>query len=615
MATLVLTVAGTAVGGPVGAAIGAMIGQQVDSRLFAPKGRHGPRLGELSVQTSSYGTPIPRLFGKMRVAGTVIWSTDLQETRSTSGGKGRPKTTSYSYSASFAVALSARAIRSVRRIWADGKLLRGAGGDFKSETAYRLYLGSEDQVADPLIAAAEGESQAPAFRGIAYAMFEDFQLADYGNRIPSLSFEVEADEGPVTIGTIAEVLSGGAVTSGATPSLIGYAAGGDSVRGAIEAVGQVVPLTISDDGVSLVLRAQAEPTATISEAEAGANGPGESRGRSEFARRDSSRIPAEVSVAYHDVTRDYQVGLQRATRHGPTARTERLQLPAVLGAGAAKAIAERRLAALWASRAKAKLHLPWRRADIIPGMVVRIEGRAGLWKIERWALDRMVTSLELVRVQVGPIPETAEASEGRPIGHPDLLHGPTTVRLLDLPLSGVEASERPHLLVAAAGVEAGWRRAALMTSYDDGATLQEAGPTAAPAVMGTAVTALGPGGAALFDAETSVEVELLNDAMWLESRSDDALVGGDNLALLGDELIQFGLAEPLGDRRFRLSRLLRGRRGTEWAVTGHLAGEPFVLIEAASLAVIEPPLALTGARRACWRAGWAIPNPPRRRSW
>ena len=63
----------------------------------------------------------------MRVAGTVIWSTDLIEDRNREGGgKGRPATTSYSYSASFAVALSARPVRAVHRIWADGKLLRGA---------------------------------------------------------------------------------------------------------------------------------------------------------------------------------------------------------------------------------------------------------------------------------------------------------------------------------------------------------------------------------------------------------------------------------------------------------------------------------------------------------
>ena len=109
MATLVLTVAGGLVGGPPGAAIGAMIGQQIDQNiLFRPKARHGPRLGDLSVQTSSYGTQIPKIFGTMRAAGTVIWATDLVEHRSSSGGKGQPKTVRYSYSASFAVALSAR---------------------------------------------------------------------------------------------------------------------------------------------------------------------------------------------------------------------------------------------------------------------------------------------------------------------------------------------------------------------------------------------------------------------------------------------------------------------------------------------------------------------------
>ncbi|HEX8256186.1 MAG TPA: hypothetical protein VF589_01025, partial [Allosphingosinicella sp.] len=236
MATLVLTAVGTSVGGPVGGMIGALIGQQIDAQIFKPKGRQGPRLGDLSVQTSSYGTAIPKLFGIMRVAGTVIWATDLQEHEDSSGGgKGQPKTTLYSYSASFAVAISARPVRDVKRIWADGKLLPGAAGDFKSATGYRLYRGGEDQPPDPLIAAAEGAT--PAFRGIAYALFEDFQLEDYGNRIPSLTFEVEADAGPVAIGEVAEDLSGGEVRDAGTPEVAGYAASGDSIRAAIEALG------------------------------------------------------------------------------------------------------------------------------------------------------------------------------------------------------------------------------------------------------------------------------------------------------------------------------------------------------------------------------------------
>ena len=115
MATLVLTAVGTAIGGPIGGAIGAIIGQQFDQNiLFKPQGREGPRLQELAVQTSSYGSQIPRIFGRMRVAGTVVWATDLKETRNREGGgKGQPSTTIYSYSACFAVALSSRRIQGI----------------------------------------------------------------------------------------------------------------------------------------------------------------------------------------------------------------------------------------------------------------------------------------------------------------------------------------------------------------------------------------------------------------------------------------------------------------------------------------------------------------------
>src|SRR3546814_15532884 len=130
MATLVLTAVGTAIGGPVGGALGGLLGQAIDRDvLFKPKGRQGPRLTELAVQTSSYGSPIPRLYGTMRVAGSVIWSTDFVETaQEGGGGKGKPSQTSYSYSVSFTVLLSARRIGGFRRILASGQLVRGRAG-------------------------------------------------------------------------------------------------------------------------------------------------------------------------------------------------------------------------------------------------------------------------------------------------------------------------------------------------------------------------------------------------------------------------------------------------------------------------------------------------------
>ncbi|WP_299328686.1 phage tail protein [Parasphingopyxis sp.] len=596
MATLILSTVGTAVAGPLGGSIGAFIGQQIDSRLFAPKGREGPRLNDLRLQTSSYGTPIPRVFGTMRIAGTVIWATDIQEDRNREGGgKGRPSTTTYSYSASFAVALSARPIRAVHRIWADGKLLRGAAGDFKSETAdFRLHLGSEDQVFDPLIASAEGADGTPAYRGLALAVFENLQLADFGNRIPSLTFEVEADADAVGIGDIVDDLSAGQAAADSDATLSGYAAHGADLRAAIEMLFAALPHHQIDDP-DIVRFSDAIPDGSdLADDDLGAE-PGEEGGARHRIERDGAgQTPVEVAIRYYEPVRDYQAGLQRAWLDGPDRAVERIDLPSALSAPRAKAIAEARLARLWSERETATVALPFRAMDVRPGDAVRIPGQSGVWRVAGFGLERMAVMLDLVRVAPAAQPVADMAAPGRAVSDPDLDHGPTVLHVLDLPGLDDALYDAPRLIVAAAGPSLGWRSAVLEVSYDGGASFASLGRTAPSAVMGQAASLLAGGQAAMIDAQSGVEVALLHDAMWLSSASDAALIAGANLALLGDELIQFGLAEPLGEGRFRLGRLLRGRRGTEWAMDAHSIGEGFVLIEAAAAKAINAPISALG---------------------
>jgi hypothetical protein len=48
--------------------------------------------------------------------------------------------------------------------------------------------------------------------------------------------------------------------------------------------------------------------------------------------------------------------------------------------------------------------------------------------------------------------------------------------------------------------------------------------------------------------------------------------------VIGEEIIQFQTATLLDTNKYRLSNLLRGRLGTDWAVASHVAGEKFVLL-------------------------------------
>lgn len=192
MATLLLAAAGGELGGVfggaaaiVGQAVGALAGNLIDRALIrsTQPGAAGARLTDLDVLASTEGEDVPRVYGRVRLAGQMIWATRHEETSSTSGGKGGPKVKQWTYHANFAVALCEGPIDRLGRIWADGVLL-----DTTSLTL-RFHRGDDDQDPDALILARQG-GPAPAYRGIAYVVFEHFPLEPWGNRIPQLSFEV-----------------------------------------------------------------------------------------------------------------------------------------------------------------------------------------------------------------------------------------------------------------------------------------------------------------------------------------------------------------------------------------------------------------------------------------
>jgi hypothetical protein len=199
MATLVLAAAGAAIGGAAGGAVlgvsaavigqaaGAIVGGLIDQAILGP-GQQAVSRGKASslrIQGANEGAPIPRIYGRMRVAGHVIWSTRFHEHASRSGGGGKgsgPTVTDHSYTISFATALCEGPIDGIGRVWADGKPL---GMD---KLHWRLHSGGEDQGPDPLIEAVEG--WAPAYRGTAYLVFEDLDVGRFGNRAPQISVEV-----------------------------------------------------------------------------------------------------------------------------------------------------------------------------------------------------------------------------------------------------------------------------------------------------------------------------------------------------------------------------------------------------------------------------------------
>jgi len=138
----------------------------------------GHYLPDFSIQGSTEGTPIPRVYGRVRITGQIIWGTHYEEQ-----ARGRRKTGGRQYCVNFAVGLCEGPINRIGRIWVDGKLLD------QSSINFRCYLGTEDQEADSLILSKQSNG-VPAYCGLAYVVFEKFPLNNYSNRIPQFAFEV-----------------------------------------------------------------------------------------------------------------------------------------------------------------------------------------------------------------------------------------------------------------------------------------------------------------------------------------------------------------------------------------------------------------------------------------
>lgn len=590
MATLVLTAVGSLFG-PLGGAIGAVIGRQIDGRILGPSSAKGPRLKELSVTTSSYGQIVARHYGRMRVGGSIIWSTDLVEHKDKSGGgKGRPKVTTYSYSVSFAVALSSRPLQTVGRIWADGNLLRGQAGDMKAAGSFRLHSGLRDQPPDPLIAAAEGAGGCPAFRGIAYCVFEDLDLSDFGNRIPALTFEVIADEGEVSLLHVVRDAIDDADAEVSLPGLAGLSVEG-SLRDAVGMLEPAFPLDCDGTGDTIVFlpeRLQAspillgEPAISVDDGEFGSN---------EGRRRKVLPQPAERpgALRYYDTDRDYQPGLQRAPGRGLPGETGVVELPGALSAPAARALSER----IFRHDTWSRQTLSWRTATldpaVRPGALVTVPGEAGTWRVREWEWRASGVELALHRLPPDAATTSSASDPGRANLPADLALTPTALAAFELPWDGFGQGDTTTVFAAVSSSSAGWTGAALFADHGDG-ELAPLGPSGRTrSIIGTTVDALPERSTHLIDRHSQLEINLIDPAFTLATATLRQLIQGANRALVGSEIVQFASAVPLGEGRWRLGTFLRGRGGTEAAVGSHISGEPFVLLDTGPLG-LDPAL-------------------------
>jgi hypothetical protein len=246
----------------------------------------------------------------------------------------------------------------------------------------------------------------------------------------------------------------------------------------------------------------------------------------------------------------------------------------------AKSMSHHLLARYWAQQETLSLRLPTRYVAITPGATLRLPRRAGSWTVTRCTIKAFVAVVEL-RPTVAPFASAfTQAAAMTTMSSARIVDTPATealvLALFDVPLQAETGHDQPAVYLAASSASDEWRNGRV--EIRTGALSLMTRMPRRKTILGRTATTLAAGRSHLIDAAASVDVVLVDPEQWLVSCDDDALVGGCNLAIVGRELIQFGGARALGGGRFRLSRLLRGRGGTEWAGSDHRSGEMFAMV-------------------------------------
>jgi len=366
-----------------------------------------------------------------------------------------------------------------------------------------------------------------------------------------------------------------------------------TARSALEPLSQAYRFDATEsDGVLKFVRRGTASVATLTVDDFALAG--EQDGPHVTTLQQDNELPIELTVRYMDVDRDYQSGAQRARRLAPDSQqTVTIELPVVLHGDEAKQSAAVLQYLAWTERTKYQFalrpqHLKLDAGDVITAPIGGADRRLRLTQVTLADVLACEAVADDASVYVSAAVAAATTSAQQTISTP----GTTIPAFLDIPILR-DADDDADFYLGAVGTGSGWTGAAVYKSADR-ADWSRIDAVTEPSTIGTCTTLLPTGPTTVFDDGSTVTVRLISGT--LSSVTEAQMCNGANAAAIGSmsggwEIVGFQNASLQGDGTYLLSRFLRGRRGTEWAVGTHAIGDQFVLLESGDL--IRPNTAST----------------------
>lgn len=301
-------------------------------------------------------------------------------------------------------------------------------------------------------------------------------------------------------------------------------------------------------------------------------------------RADSMTIPRVMNLTYFDIMGGMAPDKQTSERAGDRRAVGEMQIqsPVVMTADmAAKAVAINHKTLIEDQKGTVKLSLADNFIGISPidNIFLDVDGRVERLRVSQIAMQEGFQEYTLTRDRQSAYTSNIEGYPAASQTLPDSnFPGPSLLEILDIHiLHDVDDSGGLIYYVAVSGTSDAWRGATVELSYDGGANYVSSQDAQLPIVMGYLTTALDDHPQAYPDVTHTFRVQI--DVLNVDIADTDlaGMFSGVNLAIVGDELIQFADANEISQGLWEFSYLLRGRKGS--ATAHHAIGSRFVILE------------------------------------
>lgn len=377
-----------------------------------------------------------------------------------------------------------------------------------------------------------------------------------------------------------------------------------SIRSALEPLQACWPFDVVPSGykIKFVPRGGSS-VATIDSMELAASD-GEADGvRITHAREMATQLPRRVEVTYLDANREYDIGPAGLAERLNTDATgvEKLELPIVLTAAEAQAKAQTLLYLRWLERHTLSFVMPPTRLNIEVSDVVTITAPGATHTCRLTE----TTTLPDGRIEVKARPASttiytapAVAQDGLSVGQVLTWAGPSSATLLDIPCV-LDDMDQSGFVTGMSGTSASWPGGTLVRT-DDGSNWTSLLAFTKPGItVGFVSGTIGSGRTDIPDTVNVIQAYFTSGEP--TSATEAAIDGGANLFAYGVdqrwEIISVRTVADRSDGGKSLSNLLRGRYGTEWAMTLHQDGDALVLLDTATAQFLTQNLDTIGLAR------------------